>query len=102
MKIYVGNVSSDTREEDLREAFGAFGQVTSVIVLRYRHTGEPRGSAFVEMPDKVQAKSAIAHLNYRLIRGRRIILNEARDQTEGTRASGTRGRMAFPAGTSSE
>lgn len=86
-KIFVGNVSSETCEEDLQEAFSAFGEVTSITVLSYRDTGEPRGSAFVEMPDKAQAKSAITHLNYGMIRGRRIILKEAHDQTEGALAS---------------
>ena len=97
MKIFVGNVSHETREEDLQEAFSAFGNVTWVTVLRCRHTGEPQGSAFVKMPDKAQAKSAVTHLNYQTIKGRRIILNEARDQTERTSASGARGRRAFPA-----
>lgn len=99
MKIFVGNVSPETREEDLQEAFSAFGKVTSVTVLRCRHTGEPQGSAFVEMPDKAQAKSAITHLNYRMIRGRRTILNKARDQTERTHASGAQGGRHFPART---
>jgi RNA recognition motif-containing protein len=97
MKIFVGNLSRETREADLQEAFSVFGQVTSVTVLRYRHTGEPRGSGFVEMPEETEAKSAITGLNHQIMRGRRIMLNEARDQGTSTRE--IRGRTAIPART---
>jgi cold-inducible RNA-binding protein len=97
MKIYVGNLSRETREADLQEAFSAFGQVTSVIVLRYRHTGEPRGSGFVEMPEDTEARSAITGLNHQIMRGRTIMLNEARDQ--GASATHGTGRTALPAWT---
>jgi RNA recognition motif-containing protein len=92
MKIFVGNLSREVGEADLLKAFSTFGQVSAVTVLRYRHTGEPRGSGSVEMPEKTEARAAITGLNDQMIRGRRIMVHEAREQ--GTSASG---RTVLPA-----
>jgi RNA recognition motif-containing protein len=59
MNIYVGNLSSEVTEEDLRQAFEGLGQVVSVNIIKDRYSGESRGFGFVEMPDKAEAQSAI-------------------------------------------
>jgi RNA recognition motif-containing protein len=87
MKIFVDNLSPETSEEDLRRAFAAFGQVTSVEVPKYRSTGQARGFGFVEMPDKAQGGSAIAGLDLQKMKGWTIMVDEAQPQPEGARAS---------------
>ncbi len=62
MNIYVGNLSREVTEEDLREAFEAFGKVTSVTVIKDKFSGESRGFGFVEMPAKAEAQSAMTGL----------------------------------------
>jgi RNA recognition motif-containing protein len=78
MNIYVGNLSFDTTEEDLRQAFEAFGQVTSANIISDKITGRSRGFGFVEMPAKEQAQAAIAEMNGKEIKGRAANVNEAR------------------------
>lgn len=78
MKIYVGSLSFDVTEDDLRAAFEAFGPVESVSLVKDKVTGKPKGFAFVEMPDQAKAGSAIAGLNGKELRGRAVIVNEAR------------------------
>jgi len=63
MNIYVGNLSRDVTEEDLRAAFEAFGRVETVNVITDKFSGESRGFAFVEMPTKAEAEAAINDLN---------------------------------------
>lgn len=58
MNIFVGNLSRDVTEEDLRQAFSAFGQVSKVTILKDKFSGEPRGFGFVEMPAKAEAQAA--------------------------------------------
>lgn len=82
MNIYVGNLSHEISEEDLREAFEAFGQVTSVTIIKDRSSGEPRGFAFVEMSAKAEAQSAITGLNGKELKGRTLKVNEARPRPE--------------------
>jgi RNA recognition motif-containing protein len=82
MNIFVGNLSRDVTEEDLRSAFAAFGQVDKVTVLRDKFTGEPRGFGFVEMPGKAEAQAAIAGMNQQELKGRSLNVNEARPKTE--------------------
>ena len=62
MNIYVGNLSLEVTEEDLREAFKAFGQVTSVNIIKDRDSGRSRGFGFVEMPAKTEGQAAISGL----------------------------------------
>jgi RNA recognition motif-containing protein len=78
MNIYVGNLSYGMSEEELRDAFGAFGEVSSVKILMDRETGRSRGFGFVEMPSKSEAETAIAQLNGREVGGRALRINEAR------------------------
>ena len=83
MNIYVGNLSPDTTEGDLREAFAAFGQVATATIIKDRFSGEPRGFAFVEMPTRTEAQNAITGLNGKTLKGRTLSVNEARPRTEG-------------------
>ncbi len=83
MNIYVGNLAREATEEDVREAFKAFGQVTSVSVIKDKFSGESRGFGFVEMPSQAEAQSAIAGLNGKELQGRSLTVNEARPRPEG-------------------
>lgn len=83
MNIYVGNLSTSTNNDDLQQAFEEYGHVESVKIITDRYTGEPRGFAFVEMPTKAEALSAINGLNGKELKGRTIVVNEARPRTEG-------------------
>jgi RNA recognition motif-containing protein len=90
MNIYVGNLSREVAEEELREAFKAFGQVTSVSIVKDRYGGQPRGFAFVDMPAKAEAQAAITGLNGKELKGRRLAVNEARPRSTGDRGGGRR------------
>jgi RNA recognition motif-containing protein len=80
--IFVGNLSYQTTEAELETAFGAFGAVERVSIVRDRDTGQPRGFAFVEMTNADQAASAIQGLNGTEMGGRAINVNEARPREE--------------------
>ncbi len=80
--IYVGNLSYEATEDDLRQAFEAHGEVSSVAIIKDKATGRSRGFGFVEMSDNGQAQSAIKALNLYEIRGRSITVNEARPKAE--------------------
>jgi RNA recognition motif-containing protein len=82
MNIYVGNLSRDVSEEDLRQAFEAFGQIESVNIIKDKFSGEPRGFGFVEMPSKTEAQSAIDGLNGKDLKGQSLNVNEARPRSE--------------------
>ena len=82
MRIYVGNFSYEMSEQELREAFEAYGEVQEVSLVRDRDTGRSRGFAFVEMPTGEEAQAAIAGLNGKELGGRSITVNEARPRTE--------------------
>jgi RNA recognition motif-containing protein len=88
MKIFVGNLSRDVTEDDLRRAFEPFGEVASVNVIKDRFSGEPRGFGFIEMSAKAAAESAIAELNGKDLKGRRLTVNEARPRTDDRGAGG--------------
>ena len=92
MNIYVGNLSYEVAEEDLKQAFEGFGQVESVNIIKDRYSGESRGFGFVEMPDKAEAESAIEGLNGKELKGRTLNVNEARPRSEGRRGGGGGGR----------
>jgi RNA recognition motif-containing protein len=91
MNIYVGNMSHETTEEDLQQAFEAFGQVESVKIIKDRYSGESRGFGFVEMPAKAEANSAIEGLNGKELKGQRLTVNEARPRSERRGGGGRRG-----------
>ena len=82
MNIYVGNLPREATEEDLRQAFKAFGQVTSVKIITDRYTGDSRGFGFVEMPNHEEAKSAVSGLNGKDLKGRTLKVNEARPRDD--------------------
>ena len=91
MNIYVGSLSYEVTEEDLRQAFEGFGQVVSVNIIKDKYSGESRGFGFVEMPDRAEAESAINNLNGKELKGRTLNVNEARPRSEGRRDGGRRG-----------
>ena len=80
--IYVGNLSRDVTEDDLKEAFEAFGEIASVSVITDKFSGESRGFGFIEMPSKDEAQSAIDGLNGKDLKGQSLNVNEARPSTE--------------------
>ena len=90
--IYVGNLSHGATEDDLMQAFGRFGAVAKVNIVKDRETGRPRGFAFVDMTDGREAASAIKELNLTEIDGRSITVNEARPKTDRPRRGGWGGR----------
>ena len=91
MNIYVGNLSFQAGEEDVRQAFAAFGTVASVAIIKDKFTGESRGFAFVEMTDASEADKAIAALNGTELGGRALTINEAKPKTDRPRKGGGRG-----------
>ena len=88
MNIYVGNISHEVKEEDLKEAFEAFGQVESVKIISDNYTGRSKGFGFVEMSNDSEARSAIEGLNDKELKGRALKVNTARPRTENRRGSG--------------
>jgi len=90
MNIYVGNMSPETNEDDLRQAFEVFGQVESVNIIKDRFSGESRGFGFVEIPSKNEAQNAITEMNGKDLKGNTINVNEARPRAN--RGGGGRGR----------
>jgi RNA recognition motif-containing protein len=89
MNIYVGNLAREATEEQVRQAFGAFGQVSTVSIIKDKFSGEPRGFGFVEMPSKEEAAAAIEGLNGKDLAGRELKVNEAHDRE--SRGGGGRG-----------
>jgi RNA recognition motif-containing protein len=79
-KLYVGNMSYATSEDELRELFAAYGQVASVNIVLDRDTGRPRGFGFVEMGTPEEADAAIQALNEREFGGRKLTVNFARER----------------------
>lgn len=100
MKMYVGNLSYDVTEEELRKEFEAFGKVTSVSIVTDRVTGTPRGFAFVEMPTISEGQAAITALSGKMLKERTLTVNPARedrgggygDRKSGKFGGGKRGR----------
>jgi RNA recognition motif-containing protein len=81
MNIYVGNLSHETTEDDLREAFEVFGQVISVKIVRSRSTGESAGFGFVGMPVSEEGQTAISEMNGKDLKGQSIKVEEGRTKT---------------------
>ena len=88
MNIYVGNLSFDATEEDVREVFEAFGKVESAKIVQDKYSGRSRGFGFVEMPSEDEAKAAISSLNGKEVKGRALSVNEARPRSEKPRGGG--------------
>jgi RNA recognition motif-containing protein len=83
MNIFIGNLSRQVSDADLRQAFEAHGQVASANVIKDKFTGESRGFGFVEMPVQAEAQAAIAALNGKDLKGRALNVAEAKPRTEG-------------------
>ena len=91
-KLFVGNLSFQATEEDLRELFAQAGTVETVRIITDQFTGRPRGFGFVEMATKEEAQKAVEMLNGRLFRDRNLVVDEARPQPQrGTGGGGPRG-----------
>jgi len=90
MKLYVGNLSYETTDEGLRQAFEAYGTVESATVVTDKYSGRSRGFGFVEMPERSEAMAAIDGLNGTELNNRTLNVNEARPRQD--RGSGGRGR----------
>ena len=92
MNIYVGNLPYNATEDEVREAFSEYGQVTSVALIKDKVTGQPRGFGFVEMPDADEAQSAIEAMNGRDFKNRSLVVNPARPREERSDRRGGQGR----------
>ena len=88
MNIYIGNMSFDTTEDQLRQAFEGFGEVSTVKIIMDRDSGRPKGFAFVEMSNQDEATAAIGGLNGQDLNGRALNVNEAKPRTEGGNRGG--------------
>lgn len=89
MKIYVGNLSYDVAESDLEQAFGEFGKVSSVSLIKDKQTGESKGFGFVEMPEVSEGQAAVKEMNGKEFMGRELKVDQAKDKP--ARPSGGRG-----------
>ena len=85
MNIYVGNLSWEVAQEDLKEAFEAHGQVASANLITDKYTGKSRGFGFVEMPVEDEARAAMSALNGTDLKGRQLNVNEARPRNNSSR-----------------
>jgi len=103
MKIYVGNLSYDTTEEELKQEFATYGEVSSVSILSDKFSGQPRGFGFVEMASKSEGEAAITGLSGKTLKERTLVVNEARPRSDnrsggygggrgGNRGGGRQGR----------
>ncbi len=90
MNIYVGNLSYEVTSDDLRQAFEAFGQVSSANVIKDKYSGQSRGFGFIEMPNNAEAQAAIQNLNGKDLRGQQMNVNEARPRAD--RGGGGQGK----------
>lgn len=88
MNIYVGNLSFQSSEDEIKQAFEAYGEVKSVAIIKDRMTGESRGFAFVEMANSDEGQNAINALNGKDLKGRKLTVNEARPRDEAPRGGG--------------
>ncbi|NIM97821.1 MAG: RNA-binding protein, partial [candidate division Zixibacteria bacterium] len=95
MNIYVGSLSYNVTEEELKQAFEPFGEVESVRIIKDMYSGRSKGFGFVEMPGKSEAQSAIDGLNGKELKGRTLKVNEARPRSEGRRGGRGRGGRRF-------
>jgi RNA recognition motif-containing protein len=96
MNIYIGNMSFDTTEDQLRQAFQSYGEVSTVKIITDRDSGQPRGFGFVEMSAKSEAVAAISGLNGLELNGRTLNINEAKQRPEsGNRSGGNSYRKLY-------
>ena len=100
MKIYVGNLSYEVTEEELRQEFLAFGEVESVNIITDKYSGRPKGFGFVEMPSVSEGQAAITALNGKILKERTLNVNAARPRSDnrGGRSYGDRRGGGFGGG----
>lgn len=107
MNIYVGNLSKEVSDQDLQNLFAEYGNIKSVKVIRDLFSGESKGFGFVEMPGVADAQKAINELNTKDLKGKKLVVNEARPKTDARKGSGGGrpgnggGRSSFGGGRSS-
>jgi cold-inducible RNA-binding protein len=94
MKIYVGNLSYDVTEEELRQLFTPLGQVASVSIVKDKYGGQSKGFAFVEMPSISEGQAAIAALNGKTLKERTLTVNPARPPGSDSRGGSYGGRKS--------
>lgn len=92
MNIFVGNLAREVNEQDLEKAFSSYGSVKSVKVIRDMFSGDSKGFAFVEMSGAQQGQAAIKELNAKDIKGKKIVVNEARPKNDSRSRNNNSGR----------
>lgn len=95
MNIYIGNLAYDVNDSDLREAFEAYGTVQNAKVIKDKFSGESRGFGFVEMENKKEAEKAMTELDGKQLKGRYLIIKEARPQKSGGKRHRQGGRRRY-------
>ena len=95
MNIYVGNLAYSITEDDLREAFGSYGEISSVSLITDKFSGESKGFGFVEMPNNSEADAAIKALNETALKGRNIKVNQAKPRGDRPQRGGGGGGRRF-------
>ena len=96
MNIYIGNMSFDTTEDQIRQAFAGYGEVSTVNIITDKQTGQPRGFGFVEMVETSEATAAISGLNGQDLNGRALNVNEAKPRADsGNRGGGNNYRKSY-------
>jgi RNA recognition motif-containing protein len=100
MNIYVSNLSFDVQDEDLKDFFTPYGEVTSAKVITDRETGRSRGFGFVEMTDEAASKKAIAELDGATVENRTISVSVAKPKEDRPSRGGGNGRSGFNSGKS--
>jgi RNA recognition motif-containing protein len=98
VNIYVGNLPYKITENDLRDLFSAYGEVTSVSMIKDKMTGQSKGFGFVDMPDGAEGNAAIQGLNEQAVQGRNIKVNEAKPREDRPREGGGGSRGGFGGG----
>jgi RNA recognition motif-containing protein len=88
MNIYVGNLAKDVTDEELQNAFAEYGHIKSVKIIRDMFSGESKGFGFIEMPGVAEAQKAIDSMNTKDLKGKKIVVNEAKPKTDNNRRSG--------------
>jgi RNA recognition motif-containing protein len=91
MKIFVGNLSSEVKDEELNELFSEYGRVSSVKIIRDMFSQISKGFGFVEMPGKAEALKALDKLNTYDLKGKKLVVNEARPERDRRRGGGRKG-----------
>jgi len=95
MNLYVGNLAYGVTEDELRQTFAAYGEVSTVNLITDRYSGQSKGFAFVEMENNSEADTAIKALNGTPLSGRNIKVNQAQPRGRGGRSSGGGGRPRY-------